>query len=163
MVSVEKTLKNINKYFKECKSPCVDKDIEILIENLKKYGINDPNIPKELKIIWKIASEWHLIEDHYNVFGFNIYNPNDIIRITNDIFGDDNCRKEWLENIGKYSCGNKDWICIIGYSEYDYIFVNLNKNSPFFGSTRHIVNNCTIDEHLTDPSFTNFIDYMQNI
>lgn len=50
----------------------------------------------------------------------------------------------------KYFCGNKDWICISSYSEYDYIFVNVNKSSKFFGGTRHVINNCTIDKRLTN-------------
>lgn len=160
--NVLKKIENIKEIFIECKPPCLDKDIEKLIEDLKKHGINNPDIPEELKILWNISSEWHLIEDHYNVFGFNIFSPKEIMKITNDIFGDENVRKEWLEDLGNTSCGNKDWICISSYSEYDYIFVNVNKNSNFFGGTRHVINNCTIDKKLTKPPFVNYIDYVKD-
>lgn len=162
-----KKIENINKLFKECKSPCLNKDIEKLIEDLKEYGIDNPDIPDELKILWKVSSEWHLIKNHCDVFGFNIYSPKDVIQITYNIFGDESIREEWNE-VGtdifrhKCLCGNKDWVCISGYSEYDYIFVNLNKDSLLFGATRHIVNNCGEDNELTDSPFEKFIDYIQN-
>ena len=130
---VLKKIENIKENFIECKPPCLDKDIEKLIEDLKEYGINNPDIPEELKILWNISSELHLIESHYNVFGFNIFSPKEILKITNDIFGDENV-------IGNISCGNKDWICISSYSEYDYIFVNVNKSSKIFYKILYIIN-----------------------
>ena len=38
------------------------------------YGISDSNIPEEFKISQKISFEWHLIENHYDVFGFIVLN-----------------------------------------------------------------------------------------
>lgn len=156
-------IKNINKLFKECESPCLDKDIEIFIEYLKNKEINNPDVPEELKIMWKTSSEWHLIKDHYNVFGFNIHSPRQIIELetSNCIFGNDDFRKVWKDDHGNNSCGNEDWVCIVTCSEFDYIFVNLNKNSSLYGSTRYIINNCDEDKHLTDSPFSNFIDYIQ--
>ena len=159
--NVMKKIENIKDKFIECKFPCTDKDKNKLIIDLKEYKIDNPDIPEELKILWNISSEWHLIEDHHNVFGFNIFSPKEIIKITNDIFGDENVRKEWLEDLGNNSCGNKSWICISSYSEYDYIFVNVNKKSKYFGGTRHMINNCTIDNELTKPPFVNYINYVK--
>lgn len=162
-------IRYISKIFKECKSPCLNEDIENLINDLKKYGINNAEIPEELKILWKISSEWHLIKDHCDVFGFNIYSPEQIIEIesSNCIFGDENIRKEWnKEGYDIFGheclCGDKDWVCIVAYSEYDYIFVNLNKDSSHFGFTRHMVNNTGEDDHLTDAPFENFINYIKD-
>lgn len=157
-------IKNINKLFKICEPPCLDEDITELIKYLKEYRINNPGIPKELRAIWKISSEWHLFKDHNNVFGFNIYSPEKIIEIENNncIFGDESIRKKWKDDHGDNSCGNKDWVCFVSYSEYDYIYINLNKDSNLFGSTRHIVNNCNEDRHLTDVPFEKFINYLNN-
>ena len=90
-------IENINKLFKECKYPCLNKDIEKLIEDLKEYGIDNPDIPESLRILWKVSSEWHLTKNHCDVFGFNIYSPKDVIQITYNIFGDESIREEWNE------------------------------------------------------------------
>lgn len=153
-------IKDIKKKFKECKESSTDEVLKKLKKDMEIYGVNHPEIPYELELLWKISSEWHLIEDHYNVFGFNIYNPKNVLKTNDEIFGNEESKKEWLKYVGEDSCGNNDWICIVGYTEYDYIFVNLNKKSCSFGATRHMVNNCTIDEKLTDPPFSNFIEYI---
>lgn len=159
---IEDELKVIKNKFKENKQPAIDEDFEILIKEMKTYGVKNADIPEELKVLWKISSEWHLIEDHYDVFGFNIYNPKQIIQYTKNIFGDENCKKEWSEYIGKVSCADNDWLCIASYSEYDYIFMNFNRQSRFFSATRHMVNNCTEDEELTMPPFLNFLNYIKD-
>lgn len=162
-------IRNINKLFEKCKYPCKYEDIDMLLEYLRKYGVDNPGIPKELEIMWRISSEWHLIENHYDVFGFNIHSPEQIIKIesSNCIFGDENIRKEWnKEGYDIFGheclCGDRDWVCIVAYSEYDYIFVNLNKNSSYFGFTRHMVNNSGEDNHLTDAPFEKFINYIKD-
>lgn len=68
--------------------------------------------------------------------------------------------EEWFKKTDP--CGGIEWICIVTYSIYDYIYVNINKNSKYFGSTRYIDIGDYKDEHLTDPPFSNFIDYIQD-
>lgn len=53
------TIININKLFKECEYPCKNYEIDMLIEYLRETGLNNPGIPDELKIIWKISSKWN--------------------------------------------------------------------------------------------------------
>lgn len=90
---IEDELKVIKDNFKENKQPAIDEDFKTLIKEMQTYGVKNADIPEELKVLWKISSEWHLIEDNYDVFGFNIYNPKQIIQYTKNIFGDENCKK----------------------------------------------------------------------
>lgn len=147
--------------FKIVGPPASNEDLDTFIKNCKSLGMTHPAIPEELESLWRIGSEWHLVEEHYNVFGFNIYNPKEIIQITGKIFGGEEIKQEWASEIQGISCADKDWLCVCGYSEYDYIFMNFDKESSLFGATRHMVNNCNTDEELTAPPASNFIAYVE--
>jgi len=58
----------------------------------------------------------------------------------------------------KISCATPDWLYFAYFSEYDYLFVNINSKSPQFGAVRHIVNNCCADDEFTDAPFSNFVE-----
>jgi len=58
----------------------------------------------------------------------------------------------------KISCATPDWLYFAYFSEYDYLFVNINSKSPQFGAVRHIVNNCCSDDEFTDAPFSNFVE-----
>ncbi|KAI8973750.1 hypothetical protein BDF20DRAFT_671134 [Mycotypha africana] len=150
--------------FAEVYPPATDDELQSLIVNLEASNEGLAiGIPDDLSSLWRISSEWHLIKDHYNVFGFNIYSPQQVIPVTNDIFGgSEDVRQEWVMMSGQEqeSCGSAGWMCIASYSEYDYIFMNFNKRSRMFGTTRHMVNNTNEDNALTNPPFSNFIEYV---
>jgi hypothetical protein len=46
---------------------------------------------------------------------------------------------------GENSAAGDEWICIASSSEFEYYFVNVDKNSVGFESTRKITNNCFED------------------
>ncbi|CAO3696668.1 unnamed protein product [Rhizopus microsporus] len=121
--------------FKIVGPPASNEDLDTFIKNCKSLGMTHPAIPEELESLWRIGSEWHLVEEHYNVFGFNIYNPKEIIQITGKIFGGEEIKQEWASEI---------------------------QESNLFGATRHMVNNCNIDEELTAPPASNFITYVES-
>lgn len=158
---MEQRLREIKEKFKECSSPCANQDIEALRNYMKIVGVVHPEIPKELVSMWNLSSEWHLIHDHYDVFGFNVFGPKKLVDLTACVFGDNEIRQEWEQELGPDSCAHIDWLCFASYSEYDYIFVNLNKDSTLFGATKHMVNNCNQENIATQAPFINFIDYME--
>lgn len=162
MEDVEQRLRETQHLFQECTSPVTNEDIATLLNYLKSIGVSDPSIPEEFEAMWKLSSDWHLIRDHYNVFGFNVFGPKKLPGLTNDVFGDDSIRQEWEDELGPLSCAHKDWLCFASFSEFDYIFVNLNKGSQLFGATKHMVNNCTKENIRTQPPFSNFINYMED-
>jgi hypothetical protein len=161
MYNFHEDLKSLASQFKANEQPATDQDFEAFVEEIKQYGVSNPAIPEQLEALWKIASEWHLIDDNYDVFGFNIYGPKKIVQTTKNVFGDEDIRKEWVSDHGNDSCGGADWLCLAGYTEYDYIFMNFNKQSDLFAATRHMVNNCNEDEELTKPPFANFVGYIK--
>ncbi|KAK9752641.1 hypothetical protein K7432_018017 [Basidiobolus ranarum] len=161
MSNVLEEMNSLASQFKANDQPATDQDFTAFVSEMSGYGVSNPAIPDHLKTLWKIASEWHLIEDNYNVFGFNIYGPKNIVQVTKNVFGDEDIRKEWATDNGNESCGGTDWLCLAGYDEYNYIFMNFNKQSDLFGSTRHMVNNCNEDNDLTKPPFSNFIEYVK--
>ncbi|ORX97938.1 hypothetical protein K493DRAFT_313885 [Basidiobolus meristosporus CBS 931.73] len=162
MVNSYPPLQNLAEHFKDNSEPAQEHDFEELVKAMEQSGVSNPAIPEELKEMWKIASEWHLVNDHYNVFGFNIYRPESIVQTTLDVIGGDELRKEWAEEHGKDSCGGQDWLCLAGYSEYDYIFVNFNAKSAAFGAARHMVNNQNVENEVTKAPFSNFVSYVHD-
>ncbi|CAM0138160.1 hypothetical protein VKS41_001395 [Umbelopsis sp. WA50703] len=160
MTIFHEDLDSLSRLFAANKEPATQRDFETFVEEIKVYGVSNPAIPNELESLWKIASEWHLIADHYNVFGFNIYGPKAVVQFTKDVFGDEEVREEWGSDHGEDSCGGADWLCLAGYSEFDYIFMNFNSQSKLFGATRHMVNNCDEDREFTNAPLANFVEHM---
>ena len=157
--NVDHQIQELAKQFKANSAPAQEHDLQKLLEDMKANNVSNPAIPKDLEKLWKVASEWHLIEDHIEVFGFNIYSPTKLIGTTLQIFGDKEIKTEWAQEQGDNSCAGSDWLCLAGYSEFDYVFVNLNEKSPFFGSTRHMVNNTGEEHEASKAPFSNFITY----
>jgi len=99
-------------------------------------------LPAALRMMWEAASEWHLLaEGHHNVFGFNLWSPDGLEEATVNIFGDENCRQDWL-NHHPNSCAAAGWVCCMAFSEFDFLFVCLEACSDRFGEVVHVVNNC---------------------
>ncbi|CAO3660001.1 unnamed protein product [Umbelopsis vinacea] len=156
MYNFHEDLKSLASQFKANEQPATDQDFEAFVEEIKQYGVSNPAIPDQLEALWKIASEWHLIDDNYDVFGFNIYGPKKIVQTTKNVFGDGT-----LEKNGYLTMAMTPAVVQTGYTEYDYIFMNFNKQSDLFAATRHMVNNCNEDEELTKPPFANFVGYIK--
>ena len=72
------------------------------------------------------------------------------------IFGDAAQMMEWRDRHPHPNCGDNGWECFAVVSEFDYLFVCTDTNTPDFGATRWIVNNCDDDKSLTGPPFDNF-------
>ncbi|GAB5593433.1 hypothetical protein Unana1_08333 [Umbelopsis nana] len=165
-VTVTSALNDLNTLYtmlyliKTNKQPATQQDFETFVEEIKLYGVCNPAIPDELELLWNIVSEWHIIADQYDVFGFNIHGPKKVLQTTKNVFGDEDIRKEWVSDHGKDPCG-ADWLCLAGYTEYDYLFMNFNRQSELFGTTRHMVNNCNEEKELTKPPLANFVEYIK--
>eukprot|EP00931_Biecheleriopsis_adriatica_P063554 TRINITY_DN38509_c0_g1_i1.p1 TRINITY_DN38509_c0_g1~~TRINITY_DN38509_c0_g1_i1.p1 ORF type:complete len:285 (+),score=62.81 TRINITY_DN38509_c0_g1_i1:49-855(+) len=119
-------------------------------------------LPDSLTALLQIAPKWNFTKGSCDVFNCNIYllSPENC-----DIFGDEECREEWKSSHDKDfeggSCAGKDWACIGATSEYDFYFVNLCKESPLFGATRRIVNNCDEEDEFTEPPFEKFLNVVE--
>jgi hypothetical protein len=109
---------------------------------------NPGRFPTDIPVLREahsLGAEWHLLPtEHYNVFGFNLLDWASAERLTADIFGDAEERLAWaareLEK-GKVSCAQEGWKAFASFSEFDYLFVCADEESPSFGMVRHIVNN----------------------
>ena len=112
-------------------------------------------LPELLQNVLKVGAKWNFTKDSYDCFGCNILvvSPAN----TTDIFGDEDCRQEWLEEHGDESCAGKDWALVCITSEFDFCFVNIRADSEQFSATCHIVNNCLMKKfsprHHFQPSW----------
>jgi len=119
-------------------------------------------LPSALQRLFQICAKWNFTKNSYDVFNCNLFlmSPDN-----SDIFGDDDLREEWNKShAGDFdggSCAGKDWACFGATSEYDFYFVNICSNSPIFGSTRRVVNNCDEEYHFTQPPFERFLDVVE--
>ena len=77
------------------------------------------------------------------------------------IFGDAFLMVEWSDSHPHPNCGDNGWECFAAVSEFDYLFVSTDVESPDFGATRWIVNNCDDDNVFTSPPFDNFIERLE--
>jgi len=128
---------------------------------LSHEGVLDEGheLPELLQNVLKIGAKWNFTKDSYDCFGCNILVVSPAK--TTDIFGDEECRKDWLEEHGDESCAGKDWALVCVTSEYDFYFVNIRADSEQFGATRHIVNNCFEEEVFTKAPFATFLDVVE--
>jgi hypothetical protein len=104
-------------------------------------------LPATLRLLWGVAAEWHLLVagHHCDVFGFNLFAPNELREVTVQIFGDEDNRAEWASEHGKnnsITCAEAGWMAIASFSEYSYLYCCLDRENPSFGDVRHMVNNC---------------------
>ena len=82
--------------------------------------------PVELKEMLKLSKEWHLQrEDHYNVFGMNLFDKKTVWPSKVEIFGDEENIQNWKDDLNSPNCAEEGWECFAVFSEYDYLFVCL--------------------------------------
>ena len=78
------------------------------------------------------------------------------------IFGDSKNREDWknylLEHNEKDSVAENSWICIASTSEYDFYFMNVNKDSENYQNVRRMVNNYMEEIDFSYAPFDNFIE-----
>jgi len=91
---------------------------------------------------------------HYNVFGVNVTTPDDFQKLS--IFGDEQMKLEWYSEHETPNCAESEWKLFCAISEFNFIFVNADTESKFYGATRIITNNCFEDLPLTNAPFSNF-------
>lgn len=114
--------------------------------------------PPELKALMKKGSEWHVFENHYNVYGLNLMSSRGKFLPKVNVLGDEELIVEWKETFeGQRNSASDDYECFAAISEYDYLFVNINKQSKYFGEVRLVVNNCVEDTVFSPPPFSNFV------
>eukprot|EP01043_Picozoa_sp_COSAG02_P050949 COSAG02_NODE_5298_length_4461_cov_2.071068_4_plen_275_part_00 len=109
--------------------------------------VKQPAVPPTLASLWLESRTWHFSQGHCDVFGFNIFSPDSVKTVTVQIFGDLECRDDWLEHMRECqpeqpSVAERGWLCIASLSEYDFLFSCFDSSSPNFGHVRHMVNNC---------------------
>lgn len=117
------------------------------------------SLPDVLKSLLRLGAKWNFRRGSCDVFGLNIWvtAPADTV----EIFGDAECRQDWLERHGEDSCASAHWALLGASSEYDYYFVNLKTDDPQFGAVRRIVNNCDEEEVFTSAPFEHFMDLVE--
>ena len=109
--------------------------------------VEQPAVPPSLSSLWREGQSWHFSHGHLDVFGFNVFSPGSVKDTTVQIFGDLECRDDWLEHMRQHqpqqpSVAGPGWLCIASLSEYDYLFCCFDSASAHFGRVRHMVNNC---------------------
>ena len=132
--------------FGECGQPFIDK--------------THKNLPEPMNALLTVAGEWHIMPDHFGVFGFNLFDNGTFLNKTL-ILGDEDLVKEWKDEHSSPNCAEEAWECFAAVSEYDYLFVCVDYDSPHYGYTRHIVNNCWEDNSLLDASFDVFFEKLE--
>mmetsp|Transcript_55213 Transcript_55213/g.147855 ORF Transcript_55213/g.147855 Transcript_55213/m.147855 type:complete len:203 (-) Transcript_55213:98-706(-) len=116
-------------------------------------------MPAPLRSMLKLGAKWNFTKGSCDVFVCNVYA---VAPADTEIFGDDDLRAEWSKDHGgEESCAGKDWALVCVTSEFHFYFVNLRTDSPNFGSTRHIVNNCDEEDAFTSPPFERFLDVIE--
>mmetsp|Transcript_23888 Transcript_23888/g.30084 ORF Transcript_23888/g.30084 Transcript_23888/m.30084 type:complete len:226 (-) Transcript_23888:219-896(-) len=116
--------------------------------NLNKVAYD---IHPALAALWHEAEEWHLLaSDHCDVYGFNVWSPAWLDESTEMVFDGKDGREEWLKKhknqvVNKKgnqssipSCASNGWVCCMAFSEFDYLLICLNKDSPAYGHVHHI-------------------------
>jgi len=159
-------LADLKPLFAEVAGPVLESDLEQLEGGGWAGGVT-VQVPEPLKALWRVGAEWHLIRDHYRVFGFNIMSPVDAQKACYSVFGDGGhddrgMREEWAAEVrsqgGGVSAADKGWLPLCAVSEYDYYVVCLDAESACWGAVRHITNNTTEDRELVPAPFDNFVE-----
>eukprot|EP00009_Paramoeba_aestuarina_P018009 CAMPEP_0201529438 /NCGR_PEP_ID=MMETSP0161_2-20130828/41755_1 /ASSEMBLY_ACC=CAM_ASM_000251 /TAXON_ID=180227 /ORGANISM="Neoparamoeba aestuarina, Strain SoJaBio B1-5/56/2" /LENGTH=184 /DNA_ID=CAMNT_0047931243 /DNA_START=1 /DNA_END=555 /DNA_ORIENTATION=+ len=157
----ENPFEKLKELFKEVGDPCTASDLKI-ITNGGWTGSEGCKIalPSELVGMWSVGREWHLIEDHCEVFGFNLMDCKSCVDNVVQLFGDEEMRKEWGEEEGEggVNCGLNGWLPFCAVSEFEFYFVCVDENSPHYGGVRRMKNNTCEDTVLTIPPFSNFVE-----
>lgn len=146
---------SVQSRFFDVKPPASAADVQGFLDELSKCAAGEVALPPLLAALWKQGSEWHLLKDHYGVFGLNFESPSKVIALSNDVFGEQDVRKEWANehDAGAASAG---WVCFGAFSEFDFLFVCCLKNSPSFNTVRWIVNNCSEENTVEDEDEAGF-------
>mmetsp|Transcript_31753 Transcript_31753/g.38355 ORF Transcript_31753/g.38355 Transcript_31753/m.38355 type:complete len:229 (+) Transcript_31753:326-1012(+) len=154
--------RDLRGYFAECGAEASPQSITALQDQVAQGGssVKHVIIPSGLQALWHVAAEWHLYSNHFNILGLNIFPPEKVIAMTKNVFGDEDNMETWKLQVSQgqdTSCAHDGWVCIGSISDYDYIFTNVDADSPHHGDTRHMVNNCTNETLLTKSPFSNFL------
>jgi len=143
-----------------------DEDIAALEAAVSsRHGVR-AKVPAELRALWRHAQEWHLIPDHYDVFGFNIPVPAALPILATSVFGGEEERRQWQQDAtgDPPSSAAPGWVPFAATSEFDFLTVNLDADTtgPMgWGATRHVVNNCGTDRPLTSAPFCHFMGKLE--
>ncbi|CAK9051981.1 unnamed protein product [Durusdinium trenchii] len=89
--------------------------------------------PASLALLLKYAVKWSYRTD-MGIPPLELFVANQDFKL--DIFGDEECKADWMEEHGEESCAGDDWMLLASSSEYDYFFVNVKKSSPHFGMVK---------------------------
>jgi len=125
-----------------------------------RHSVKKPAFPPEFRELLRRAGTWSLGQDPWGL-QLGAFSKSR----KEEVFGGPEMLHEWhdethqiVKNV-QVSCATPDWLYFAHYSEYDYLFVNINSESKEFGAVRHIVNmyHCFADDEFTDAPFSNFV------
>mmetsp|Transcript_42319 Transcript_42319/g.79260 ORF Transcript_42319/g.79260 Transcript_42319/m.79260 type:complete len:318 (+) Transcript_42319:62-1015(+) len=140
--------------------------IATLLAQFKQFGeVGKPtpeskipaDLPPELREMFLAASQWSVQKNSCGVFGLNFFEKGSFIEKV-QLFGDEDLLADWAKEHKEPNVATDDWECIAAVSEFDFIFVNVNKSSKNWGATRIITNNCFEDKPLCPAPFSKFLD-----
>ena len=123
--------------------PAPASEVDAFLALMAQEGARAPAVPPALSALWGQSREWHLLASHYGVFGLNFFQPDALVSTTAAVFGDEECRRQWAEDLPSPNCAEPGWACFGSFSEFDYLFVNVDAaDARSFGAVRRVVNNC---------------------
>jgi hypothetical protein len=124
--------------------------------------MTNANFPEALQALLSVSGEWHTELHHCGASGCNLFYKGAFIDKMGVIAGgDDELLAEWRNEHDSPNCAEEGWECFCQVSEYDYIFVCVDAGSPYYGYTRHIVNNCDDDMSFLDGPFDVFFEFLE--
>ena len=129
------------------------------LEAVEQANNTKLNPPAFLHAMWEYAAEWHLLpaDQHYNVFGFNLFAPDEVACTTTMVFGDDELQREAAATILVAQPG---WLVCFAFTEFDYLSVNMDPaDTEHYGSVRLYVNNCN-EEYPCAPSVSRLMEHV---
>mmetsp|Transcript_95433 Transcript_95433/g.168609 ORF Transcript_95433/g.168609 Transcript_95433/m.168609 type:complete len:194 (-) Transcript_95433:84-665(-) len=116
-------------------------------------------LPESLKKLLQKGAKWRFD----NFFEFDDGACNLYLTLPDEttcIFGDEDSRKEWLDE-NKEGAAGENWAMVCSTSEFDYYFVNIEKTSKNFGQVNWIKNNGPEEKMFTPAPFDKFLDAVE--
>lgn len=107
-----------------CSAPAREKYIQLLISNLLRDGVGDPELPPTLLRFYKTAASWSF----YGMKTYSVARPYTDLEILYCIFGDEDLPRDEFG----VEVATPGWIGFAKTSD-GFLMINCNKSSPYFG------------------------------
>jgi hypothetical protein len=124
--------------------------------------MTNANLPEALQALLSVSGEWHIHLHHYGAYGCNLFKKGAFFDKMGVVGrGSDEYLADWRNDHDSPNCAEDGWECFCRISEYDFIFVCVDAGSPYYGYTRHLVDNCCEDDPFLDGPFDVFFEFLE--